>query len=245
MKESKTWFGKWFDSPYYHLLYSNRDEKEAENFIRKLADKLAFKKGEHALDLACGKGRHSRTLHQLGLNVTGLDLSPKSIHDARRISTEGLDFVQGDMRDFELGIQFDYIFNFFTSFGYFDNREDNLKVLSQVHSHLNHSGRFMIDFLNRDKVASQIIPEEVVRRGEIEFHIRRSIKEGFILKNIQFMHLGDDYSYTEKVQDLDFNDFSSLLEKSGFKIMETLGNYELDAFEPRSSDRLIIIAKKA
>jgi SAM-dependent methyltransferase len=245
MKDSKTWFGKWFDSPFYHLLYSNRDDKEAENFIQNLAEELAFKEGESALDLACGKGRHSRTLHRLGLKVTGLDLSPASIITAKQFSEDGLDFVQGDMRTFDLGLQFDYIFNFFTSFGYFDNWEENLEVLKRIHSHLNDSGRLMIDFLNRHKVASQMIEEEVVIRENVEFHIHRSIDQGFILKDISFNHLGDDYSYTEKVQDLDLEDFRKLLSSSNIEIVDTYGNYDLQPFDPVNSDRLIIIAKKA
>ncbi|HET6992715.1 MAG TPA: methyltransferase domain-containing protein, partial [Bacteroidia bacterium] len=77
--ENNCWFESWFDSPYYHLLYGNRDEKEAENFIEVLARFLKAPKGSRALDLACGKGRHSVALYKNGFEVTGIDLSERNI----------------------------------------------------------------------------------------------------------------------------------------------------------------------
>ena len=53
-----SWFINWFDSPYYHILYKNRDEKEAEFFIENLVQYLNLKKRSKLLDIACGKGRH-------------------------------------------------------------------------------------------------------------------------------------------------------------------------------------------
>ena len=52
-------YNKWFDSPYYHILYENRDHKEAKNFIKKILKYLKLDRGSKILDAACGKGRHS------------------------------------------------------------------------------------------------------------------------------------------------------------------------------------------
>ena len=75
----------WFDSDYYHILYSNRDLKEAEHFIKNLVNHLKIKKGSKILDLACGKGRHSIYLNKKGFDVTGYDNSEKSIKKAKKI----------------------------------------------------------------------------------------------------------------------------------------------------------------
>ncbi len=85
------WFENWFDSPYYHTLYKNRDFKEAEDFIQRLLSELSPDEGSFALDLACGKGRHSITLNNAGLNVTGVDLSRESILHAEQFSSENLE----------------------------------------------------------------------------------------------------------------------------------------------------------
>ena len=78
----KEWFRDWFDSPYYDLLYKYRDEEEAWQFTKKLVEHLHAKPGEKILDVACGKGRHSRSLAEMGYDVTGFDLAPGSIQYA-------------------------------------------------------------------------------------------------------------------------------------------------------------------
>ena len=75
----KEWFAEWFDTPYYHILYQNRGEEEAREFIKALLFKLNLPLGSSLIDLACGKGRHSITLNSYGFKVLGVDLSSKSI----------------------------------------------------------------------------------------------------------------------------------------------------------------------
>ena len=75
MEKITDWFEHWFDTKYYHLLYDNRDEKEAEFFMKNLILFLELKKGSRILDLHCGKGRHSVFLNSKGCNVVGADLS--------------------------------------------------------------------------------------------------------------------------------------------------------------------------
>ena len=66
---SKEWFAEWFDTTYYHTLYKNRNDEEAEQFISKLLSFLNLKENASVLDLACGKGRHSVTLNKHDLTV--------------------------------------------------------------------------------------------------------------------------------------------------------------------------------
>ncbi|MEN8885269.1 MAG: methyltransferase domain-containing protein, partial [Winogradskyella sp.] len=81
-KSKKQWFASWFDTPYYHILYKDRDYSEAQVFMDNLTNYLNIPNGGKILDLACGKGRHSVYLNKLGYNVTGVDLSEKSITHA-------------------------------------------------------------------------------------------------------------------------------------------------------------------
>ena len=110
------WFKDWFNSPYYHILYGSRNEAEANRFIQNIANLLQFKKDELALDLACGKGRHSRELASHALNVYGIDLSEESIKAASKLSCHNLQFEIHDMRKVYKQNYFDYVFNLFTSF---------------------------------------------------------------------------------------------------------------------------------
>ena len=152
-----SWFKEWFNTPYYHILYKDRDFVEAENFIRNLTQDLQLSKDSKIIDLACGKGRHSVFLQQLGYEVLGVDLSEESIEHNKQFETSAdetpkLTFEVHDMRN-ELypnvsSEKVNAVFNLFTSFGYFDDDEDDRKVFSSVKNVLQIDGIFVLDFLN-------------------------------------------------------------------------------------------------
>ena len=124
LKEKNTWYASWFDTPYYHILYKDRDHEEAQLFIDNLNQYLNIAEDAKVLDLACGRGRHSIYLNKLGHNVIGADLSANSINYAKQYENENLKFVVHDMRE-PFVEKFDTILNLFTSFGYFPNEKDN------------------------------------------------------------------------------------------------------------------------
>ena len=119
-KETDNWFASWFDTPYYHILYKERDDHEAEFFMNSLTSFLKLPKKAEILDLACGKGRHAIYLNELGYDVTGIDLSAASIEFAKKFETDKLHFAIHDM-SISYPKKFDAVFNLFTSFGYFEN----------------------------------------------------------------------------------------------------------------------------
>ena len=92
------WFDQWFDTPYYHQLYFQRDDQEAAAFINRLIEHLQPSTKSCMLDVACGKGRHSLHLSEKGFDVTGIDLSVHSIAEANLSAHEGLQFFVHDMR---------------------------------------------------------------------------------------------------------------------------------------------------
>ena len=108
------WFEDWFDSPYYHLLYKNRDYSEAESFIDNLISFLKPEEGSRFLDLGCGKGRHSIYLNKKGFDVTGIDLSENSIAAAKEFENEQQNFYVHDMRKLFRTNYFDCVVNLFT-----------------------------------------------------------------------------------------------------------------------------------
>lgn len=245
MQEPKRneWFKTWFDSPYYHILYQNRDDQEARDFIGRLCAYLRIPVGAKLLDLACGAGRHSRVLHSLGYDVTGVDLSPNSICEANKYATTGLRFYVHDMRE-PLPEQFDTILNLFTSFGYFDSVSDNARVLTSVYNALNENGLLVIDFFNAEKVVRELKPRQEINRDGILFHLKKEVSNGKIVKTIAFEADGQSHFYQEKVQALDLVDFQQLLGDARFEILHAFGNYALEPFNAVQSDRLILICKK-
>lgn len=237
------WYASWFDTSYYHLLYNHRNEEEAREFMERLVHFLALPPGSKVLDLACGKGRHARTLQALGLDVVGTDLSPQSIEFAQQYSNEHLAFQVQDMRIPLENAAFDAVFNLFTSFGYFDHLEDNLQVIKAIGSMVVPEGMLVIDFLNAERVKATLVPEEQVHRGTIVFNIKREVLNGKVIKHIAFSDQGKAFQYTEQVQLLGMSDFQTLLEDH-FRIQDVFGDYRLSPFDPDTSPRLILIAKK-
>ena len=242
--DRKAWFASWFDTDYYHILYKDRDLSEAQAFVSNLCQHLHIPEGSEVLDLACGKGRHSRTLHSIGCRVTGADLSENSIQEAQKSAVDGLEFIVHDMREVIPDRTFDSVFNIFTSFGYFDRSEENERVIQSVHTMLRKNGLFVIDFLNASKVIRTLEPESIVTKGGIEFHISKHYDGTHIFKEIRFEDKGNSYHFKERVQALRKEDFVTLLTQNGFEILSTFGDFDLHPFDVAESDRLIIVAKK-
>lgn len=239
----KDWFATWFDTSYYHILYQKRNDEEARTFISNLLNYLDQKKGSKVLDLACGKGRHSKTLHEHGLDVLGVDLSENSIKAAQESAEEGLKFAVQDMR-IPLNKKFDTIFNLFTSFGYFDDISDNDLVIEAISQMLDRNGIVVIDFMNSIRVVNHLVESEQKELDGIKFNLSRRYDGQHIFKDIKFNDQGRNYHFTERVQALKMKDFEQLLVKHGFEIQDTFGDFELNNFNPEQSERLIIVAKK-
>ena len=240
----KEWFASWFDSPYYHLLYKDRDDIEAGQFIENLVNHLSLSTNASVLDLACGTGRHSKTLKQFDYNVLGIDLSPNSIEKATKHSEPGLCFKVHDMRNVIPNHSFDAVFNLFTSFGYFEENYDNIKVLSSIHKMLKDNGLLVIDFMNVSKVVSELVKFEVKIVDDIEFTITREFNGKHIIKSIEFTVDGVTQNHIEKVQAFSLSDFQKILKDCQFEITDTFGDFKLNSFDENTSDRLILIAEK-
>lgn len=238
------WFESWFDTPYYHTLYQHRDEQEAERFIRNLLNHLRPSKDARILDLACGKGRHAIFLNRQGFEVTGVDLSAHSIGLAKKHESDSLHFDVHDMREVYHPDAFHYVFNLFTSFGYFNRVEDNIRMIQSVHAMLKNNGTFVIDFLNKHKVTANLVAEETKILDGIEFKIKREIADGFVRKHIAFRVDGKDHSYTEQVQLFEKDDIRNMLEDNGFEVKAVFGDYDLNPFQKEDSARLILKATK-
>ena len=244
-----SWFEEWFDRPLYELLYAYRNEEEA----KKLADLIerVIPPDQYAkiVDVGCGRGRHSITLAERGYAVTGFDLSPEAIRKAKlKASERGLNEITFRVQDMRqpLDDSFNAAVNLFTTFGYFYEDSENRKVLESVQQMLNENGLFLIDYLNAKKVKNELVPSENGTHENIHYSIKRYIKDGFVYKEIEFSgeELESDRKYTERVKLYGNDWFESNLKDSGFEVKKRLGNYSGKSFDPDSSPRLIILARK-
>ena len=241
----KEWFDEWFDTIYYHILYKNRDHSEASLFLDQLIKYFGIAPKSKILDLACGKGRHSIYLSNKGYEVTGVDLSEENIKHAKKQSSEYLKFGVHDMRDVYATDQFDYVFNLFTSFGYFDSKQENLGVIDAAMQSLKPKGKFLLDFLNPYVVINNLVAKEEKTIENIHFQIERKYTaEEYIVKNIHVVDHGQHFDYQEKVKALRRTDFLEYFEEKKLKVLDLFGDYKLSPYQKETSDRLIFIVEK-
>ncbi len=240
--DTTKWFTSWFDTPFYHILYKDRDHTEAHDFMDTLTNYLNMPEQGTILDLACGKGRHAVYLNTLGYDVTGVDLSENSIKHAKQFENDTLSFEVHDMCK-PYHKQFDAVFNLFTSFGYFDKEEDNLNTIKAIKANLNDFGFGVIDFMNSEFIIDNLVPEELKTVNGIDFNLKRYVEDGYIIKDISFAVDGEDYNFQERVKAFTLNDFKKLFEKADVYLLDVFGDYKLRKFNAKTSERLIMIFK--
>ena len=241
-KNTTQWFTSWFDTPFYHTLYKDRNDTEAQAFMDTLTNYLNIPEGGTILDLACGKGRHARYLNKIGYDVTGADLSENSIAFAKQFENHRLQFEVHDMCK-PFNKQFDAVFNLFTSFGYFEHEIDNLNTIKAIKTNLNDAGFAVIDFMNSEFVIANLVPEEIKTVDDIEFHLKRYLEDGYIVKDITFTANGYDYNFQERVRAFTLNDFEALFEQADVYLLDVFGDYKLNKFNAKTSERLVMIFK--
>ena len=242
----KAWYKEWFNSPFYHKLYFERDEKEAEAFIKRLIGHLQPSTNSRMLDVACGKGRHSKILASMGFEVTGIDLSTDSIAYAKQFERENLSFYVHDMRlPFWINY-FAHAFNFFTSFGYFKTRREHDDAIRSIAKSLKPQGIFVIDYLNVHYAEKNLLHNEVKQSGETIYEIHRWDDETHFYKKISVTDpsLPEPVTCTEKVAKFSLGDFTDMLSYQSMQVKEVFGDYQLNAYDVKNSPRLIIIAKR-
>src|SRR5215510_2524089 len=244
--ESPPWFVSWFDSIHYHKLYAYRDDAEAAGFIDELIRRLQPANCAVALDLGCGTGRHSKYLASKGFRVTGIDLAANSIMRAKQLEQPGLHFYEHDMRVPFGRSEFDYVFNFFTSFGYFEDPNEHLMVVRNIADSLKPGGRLVLDYLNVGYAEAFTNSREVHAIDGVNYQVTRWSNASHFFKRIALEGSdgGESGEYIEKVAKFRVTDFSRMLNVYGMNIEEVWGDYRLIPYDSDASPRMILMARK-
>ncbi|MDQ3550311.1 MAG: methyltransferase domain-containing protein [Bacteroidota bacterium] len=242
----REWYKEWFNSPFYHKLYFERDETEAEDFITNLLNYLNPQPSCRFLDVACGKGRHSKFLASKGYDVNGIDISIDSINYAKKFETDNLHFYVHDMRLLFWVNYFDYALNLFTSFGYFASRRENEDALRTIAASLKPSGILLLDYLNVHYVEDRLVHNEEKRIDDTLYEIHRWHDESHFFKKIIVTDplLDQPQEYIEKVAKFSIGDFTEMLAFQNIQVKEVFGNYKFQSYDLKTSPRLVIVAQK-
>jgi SAM-dependent methyltransferase len=238
------WYLDWFSSEFYDILYKHRDEEEASQFIGNIFKLLPLEDACQILDMACGNGRHSLALAPFG-QVWGIDINEAQILKAKKRNIEKAQFLVHDMRSVVKTNHFDVVFNLFSSFGYFNNRSEDLKVLQSVVSNLKPGGFFVQDYLNAPYVVAKLKETEEIIEGNFRFNIQRSLEGSNIKKEIYVEQNGKAMGvFKEELMAYTASDLTALYEESGLKLLHSFGDYNLRTFDASDSPRWIGVSQK-
>ena len=244
--QEREWYKEWFSSPFYHKLYFSRDEAEAKAFIQCLSAYLKPLPDSRMLDVACGKGRHSRLLAADGYWVTGIDISASNIEYAKQFENGRLQFYVHDMRlPFWINY-FDYAFNFFTSFGYFKTRREHDNAVHTITGSIKRGGTVVFDYLNVHYAEQHLVPNELKIIGETAYDIHRWQDDDFFYKKITVTDpdLKEPQTFTEKVAKFSLGDFTDMLSFQKMQVADVFGDYQLQPYDIQKKPRMIVIAEK-
>ena len=179
-RSARVWWLHAF-GPWYRTVYGHRDEQEAARNAPAILNLLGLTPHARVLDLACGEGRYARALASRGFRLTGVDLSDELLEEARRRSPSvpgSPTYLRCDMRELPFRRQFDAVVCLFTSFGYFDERSDDAKVLEGVERALVPGGRLLLDLPNPEHVRTRLVAESEEHRGPYLLRLRRRLDDG-------------------------------------------------------------------
>lgn len=251
--KTKEWFENWFDSQDYLDLYKHRDDNDAKKIVSLIIKNIPLKKNSKVLDLPCGNGRHSVLFAKKGFDVTGIDLSPFLISQARkRLRKEysayknRLHFETGDMRKLNHTKEFSLAVNLFTSFGYFEKHVENEKVIRTISNSLQRNGWFVFDFLNTEYLKRNLVSFDKKKMNGKLILQHRYIKGNFIYKKIFLIgkSLANVNEFTERIYLYSLKQVEKMFERSSLKIKNIFGDYAGSKFNIGASPRLIIFARK-
>ncbi|MEO8034470.1 MAG: class I SAM-dependent methyltransferase [Acidobacteriota bacterium] len=234
------WYQEWFGEEYLEL-YSHRDENEARQQVAFFRLQCGQIDGP-VLDLACGMGRHIQELLTLGYHTVGCDLSYTMLRTGMK-EYGAMAVTRADMRTlpFCSGALAGLV-NFFTSFGYFAEEDENLEVVREMSRVLKSGAPFLFDYLNVHRELDQLVHRESrdTPSGPVQIERWFDRSDRSFNKRITIGHK----RYLERVRGYDLDEISTMFAASELKIRAAFGDFDSTPFT-RTSPRLILVGNKA
>lgn len=248
--EKPEWPVAFFDDDYLRIYRPQFSPERTATETGFIAERLALSAGGEVLDLACGFGRHAIGMAARGYRVTGIDFNPRYLEIATvDAATAGVAVTwrTGDMRALADTRAYDGIYSFFTSFGYFED-DDNEQVLANVARAIRPGGRFLLDVANRDWLLTH--PQQrtwtqredgalLMEETQLELVTSRVRTRQMLLQPEGGAQVTKEFS----LRTYTCAELSALLRRHGFTVRDVLGGADREPYS-ESSRRLVLLGER-
>jgi len=232
---------KWFYTLDDALwLLPDEEGRDEAAFVKRV---LKLRKGQSVLDAPCGAGRVAYHLAKMGCSVTGVDLRAVFVERAqRRFRNQDLagEFVVMDLRQLDFTKEFDGIYNWGGSFGYFTDA-DNLDVLRRYSRALRSNGRIVIDQVNRERLLRNFAVE--MHPSERMTHLNRWDKKVQRVMTERILDGRNDPRNMSSMRLYKPRQMKLLFESAGLDLVEIYGSLSGNVLT-RSSRRVYFVGRK-
>ena len=244
------WEQSWFWDAYRPLMFDPDRLEDTPLEVEGILTLTGLCEGQTFLDSCCGFGRHSLEMARRGINVCGVDRQEDYIREARKkAEAEGLsaEFVLGNTLEFKRPGSFDGAMNFFTSFGYFDNEEEEERAVKNVYDSLKPGGFFLIDIQGKELLARNFKERDWFERDGYKIFLEYKIKDAWTRLENRWMFIPMDGG---KLTEIKFThriysalELARLLSRCGFAEVELFGNLKGGPYDEKAR-RLIAVGRK-
>ncbi|MBI5154536.1 class I SAM-dependent methyltransferase [Candidatus Poribacteria bacterium] len=253
---TKPWYHAAFGADYLER-YAHRDDREAVRAIGTLLERTVLPPGARVLELCCGAGRHAAVMSRHGFDVTGLDLSMDLLREASAADPARVgrtsSFVRGDKRHLPFaGQSFDMATHFFTAFGYFESDAENFGVFGEVARVLRPGGWYLFDFLSAPRVLAEFEGRSEIHGSDrhgtcchVESMKRLTDGGSRVEKRMRIVRGGGPAcELVERVRLFQPGELRDALQRAGFVLVESWGDYSGAPYEAESSPRWIALCRR-
>jgi SAM-dependent methyltransferase len=170
LTQNKTeWFeDEEFWTTYAPLMFDETKWDEVPLAVDGIEKLTGLPKGASVLDLCCGVGRHAIEFAARAYKVTGIDLTSAYLEAAResaKAANLDIEYLRQDARSFSRPEEFDLCVNLFTSFGYFETREEDIALLALCAQNLRPGGHLVLETLGKEVAARDFVESEEFDRA--------------------------------------------------------------------------------
>ncbi|MBI2083721.1 MAG: class I SAM-dependent methyltransferase [Deltaproteobacteria bacterium] len=244
---------RWYDDDEFWRImapkiFGAKTQSTTQAEVEQLIALMKLTSGSSVLDLACGQGRHSLELARRGYRVTGVDRTRDYLETARKSASRErliVEWVEGDMREFCRPDSFDGGVNLYTSFGYFADPADDLRVLTHVYESLHPGSPFVIDVVGQEVFLRSFTRQATFDIDGIHFLEERILSADRTILTTQYTATQGRSRRTFTISHRLYSaeTLTALLRTAGFKGTRVFGSLEGTPYD-ESAKRLVVLAHK-